>query len=117
MKYVPKKINILDISLENSIKFNPNENNSKLRYNEDIYNSENEEMLLNNKQMLNINTLQSIRISHSIDNSEESKSLIDISNGDKTVNINSFCIIKYNIKFINILYQGIIIIKRMMKMI
>ena len=89
MKYVPNKINILDISLENSIKFNPNENNSKLRYSEDIYNSENEEMLLNNKQMLNINTLQSIRISHSIDNSEESKSLIDTSNGDKTVNINN----------------------------
>ena len=83
-----KEMNIQDNSSQNTVEFNPNPNYNK---NENNVSSEyeNENVLLNDKPILNINTLQSIRISHSIENSKNSQSLIDILNENKLINLNN----------------------------
>ena len=55
----------------------------------EFYKNEEENILQDDKPILNINTLQSIRISHSIDNSKNSQSLIDILNENKIINLNN----------------------------
>lgn len=83
-----KGINIQENSSEKSIELY---HNSDSNDNENIIFNEylNENVLLKDKPILNLNTLQSIRISHSIENSKNSQSLIDILNENKIINLNN----------------------------
>ena len=84
-----KEMNQQDNSSGTSIELFHNSNYDKKEKNLGEY--ENENVLLNDKPILdiNINTLQSIRISHSIENSKNSQSLIDILNENKFINLNN----------------------------
>ena len=95
-----KGINIQENSSEKSIELY---HNSDSNDNENIIFNEylNENVLLKDKPILNLNTLQSIRISHSIENSKNSQSLIDILNENKIINLNNE-IEKYNENDVNI---------------
>ena len=82
-----KEINIKDNSSENTVELYHNSGDSDFEY--DFNNEEEQNILQDDKPMLNINTLQSIRISHSIENSKNSQSLIDILNENKIINLNN----------------------------
>ena len=82
-----KDQNIKDNSSENTVELYHNSDDSDYGY---VFNNEKEENnSKDDKPMLNINTLQSIRISHSIENSKNSQSLIDILNENKILNLNN----------------------------
>ena len=84
-----KEMNLQDNSSGTSVELFQNSNYDKKEKNLGEY--ENENVLLNDKPILdiNINTLQNIRISHSIENSKNSQSLIDILNENKFINLNN----------------------------
>lgn len=92
IKYLPKNMNIVDNSSNNIIELNPNENIHKNRYGDDFKEDDNvnKETLLNEKQFLNINSLQSIRISYSLENSKDSESFIEVIDEGKIMNINNY---------------------------
>ena len=92
IKYLPKNMNIVDNSSNNIIELNPNENIHKNRYGDDFNEDDNvnKETLLNEKQFLNINSLQSIRISYSLENSKDSESFIEVIDEGKIMNINNY---------------------------
>ena len=77
--YESKEINYLNNSSQNTIELNQNDNNSNDKY-------RNEEDLDNDNPMFNINTLKSLRISHSIESSKNSQSLIDVLKDNKIIN-------------------------------
>ena len=79
--YESKEINYVNNSSQNTIELNQNDNNSNDKY-------RNEEDLDNDNLMFNINTLKSLRISHSIESSKNSQSLIDVLKDNKIINVN-----------------------------
>ena len=112
------KKSLNQISSQNSIEIIQNPSDSKsIEY--DLNDYEDENVLLNDKPMININTLQSIRISHSTQSSNNSQSFIDIlyenkfnnlndrneENNENDVNVNNRLKKKSKIKIKNIKYE------------
>ena len=81
-----QEITYLNNSSQITIEINENDNNSNDRYRSNL--KENEEDLSNEKPVLNINTLKSLRISHSLESSKNSQSLIDVLKENKIINDN-----------------------------
>ena len=80
--FKPKKISLLDNSSENTIELKHDSDND---YGDNLNNNQDKNGLLDEKPLFNINTLQSIRISHSIESSKNSESSNDIINYNKNI--------------------------------
>ena len=81
------QISSVDNSSENTIEFKHDSEND---YGDNLNNYQNKNALMDEKPLFNINTLQSLRISHSIENSKNSESSNDtISDNKINMNLNN----------------------------